>query len=181
MPLGRPLGLLVVLTVVVATAIALERLRPAVPREVPLLGIRADDVVAVRIEEGTRELQAVRQGDAWRVEVPPGARPDAGAAVAEMVGVLVELVPLDTFVRQEIDRRAFGIKPARVRIQLGVRGSAEPVVLLLGDYVPTGGSVYCALASDQRIHQIGAIIMSELEKAFYRTLPEQAREGEQGR
>jgi len=117
----------------------------------------------------------------WRIEAPLAARPDAPAAVAEMVDVLAALVPVDTFERREIDRRALGIEPPRARIEIDVRGRAEQVVLLLGDDVPTGGSVYGALAWERSIHQIGAGIVSEMEKAFYRTLPDEEGEGASGR
>ena len=165
----RLLGLLIVLAVVVATALVMERLRPRAPAQTSLLGIRPDDVVAIRVREGTRELRAARPAAVWRIEAPLAARPDAPAAVAEMVDVLATLVPVDTFERREIDRRDLGLAPPRARIEIDVRGRAEQVVLLLGDYVPTGGSVYGALASDRWIHQIGAGIVSEIEKAFYLT------------
>ena len=171
MPRRRLLGLLIVLTVVVTTALVLERLRPGAPAQTSLLGIRPDDVVAIRVREGARELRAARPGAAWHIEAPLAARPDAPAAVAEMVGVLAALVPVDTFEPGEVDRRDFGLEPARARIEIDVRGRAEQVVLLLGDYAPTGGSVYGALASERSIHQIGAGIVSEIEEAFYLTFP----------
>lgn len=171
MPVGRPLGLLVVLAVLVATAFFLERLRPTVPSRPPLLGIRADDVIGIRVQEGGRELRAVRSDKVWRVETPATARPDGPVAVAGMVDFLAALSPVDTFERREIEREEFGMEPARARIELEVRDRREPLVLLLGDYVPTGGSVYGGLASERRIHQIGALVVSEMEKLFYLTSP----------
>lgn len=180
-PRRRLLALLVVLAVVVTTALVLERSRPSAPTDTALLGIRADDIVAIRVREGTRELRAARPGAVWCIEAPLAARPDAPAAVAEMVDVLAALVAVDTFERGETGRRDFGLEPARARIEIDVRGRAEQVVLLLGDYVPTGGSVYGALASERSIHQIGAGIVSEIEKAFYLTLPDEEGEGASGR
>jgi hypothetical protein len=167
-PLRRPLKLLVVLLLAVAAAVALERRRPTVPPEPPVLGIRADHVTAVRVQYGPRELRAKRDGSSWRVEAPSPAGRAAPAAVAELVVMLADLVATDTFERPELDRRTLGLAPARARIELETRGAAEPVVLLLGDYVPTGGSVYCALSGDSRIHQVGALLVTEIEKAFYR-------------
>ena len=86
-------------------------------------------------------------------------------------------VPLDTFTRPELSRRAFGLDPARARIELRRRTAEEPIVLLLGDFVPTGGGVYAALRSDPRIFQIGAVVVSEISKAFYLTLPEKSAAG----
>jgi hypothetical protein len=171
MPLGRPFGLLVVLAVLGATALFLERQRPLAPSPSPLLGVRADDVVGIRIQEGGRELRAVRTGAVWRVEIPSAVRPDGLAAVASMVEFLTALTPVDTFERPEIEREEFGLEPARARIELDVGDREEPLVLLLGDYVPTGGSVYGGLASERQIHQIGALVVSEMEKVFYLTSP----------
>lgn len=171
MPRSRLLSLLALLVVVVGIALVLEFLGPVVRPEASLLGIRADDVVGIRVMENARELRATRLGETWHVQTPSVTRPAAPAAVAEMVHALSALVPVDTFQREEIDMRALGIDPPRARIELDIRGRAGQVVLLLGDYVPTGGSVYGVLASDPRIHKIGAAVVSEIEEAFYRTLP----------
>ena len=179
-PRQRLVGLLMVLGVVVAAAVILERFRPSAPTDTALLGVRADDIVEIRVWEGTRELRAVRRGAVLVVETPAAGRPGAQAAVAEMVDFLVALVPIDTFERGEVDRRDFGLEPPRARIEIAVRGRSEPMVLLLGDYVPTGGSVYGALASGRSIHRIGAGIVSEVEKAFYRVLPDEEGEGAVG-
>jgi hypothetical protein len=167
----RPLGLLVVLLVAIAAALVLERSQPAAPPEVPLVGLRAEDIRGIRIRESSRELRAVREGSRWRVVVPPGARADAGEAVRDLVDALVTLVPVDTFTRRQIDRRPFGLDPERTRIELEIQGATEPVVLLLGDHVPTGGSIYGALGSDSRVYQIGVLVLSEIERVFYRTRP----------
>jgi len=97
-----------------------------------------------------------------------------------MVEFLVALAPVDTFERRGIRRAEFGLEPARARIELEVRDREEPLVLLLGDYVPTGGSVYGGLASERQIHQIGALVVSEMEKVFYLTSPAE-EPGENGR
>jgi hypothetical protein len=125
-PRGRLLGFLIVLAVVVATALVLERLQPRAPVQASLLGIRADDVVAIRVREGTPELRAARPGKVWRIEAPLAAGADAPAAVAEMVDALAALVPVDSFERGEAGKRDFGLDPSRARIEIDVRRQAEP-------------------------------------------------------
>lgn len=167
-PFRRPIFLLGVLATVLLAAIALERSGPRAPVDRPALGVQAEDVLGIAVQQGTRQLRAVRVDGGWRVEKPLTAHADAGVFVADIVDAVVGIVPLDAFARPELDRRTIGLEPARARIELTVRGAATPVVLLLGDYVPTGGSVYAALESDPRVLQIGALIVSEIEKAFYR-------------
>jgi hypothetical protein len=163
----RPARLLLLLAVAGGVAILSGRHGEEPPGDPPLLGLSAEEVVGVRIEEGSRELRAVRAAGGWRVEAPAISRPGASDAVPEMIAALVGLVAVDAFARDDLDRRALGLDPPRARVTLTRAGGAAPIVLLLGDFVPTGGSVYGALESDPRIFQIGAMVVSDLERVFY--------------
>jgi hypothetical protein len=167
-PRRRSRTLLGVLVVVSAGAIGLELWKPMTPAERPVLGVTAADVRAIHVREGERELRATRTADGWRIESPPGAGPGSGETVEAMVATLVSMVALDEFVRPELDRRTIGLEPPRVVVELTVRGRETAMELRLGDYTPTGGSVYGALTSDPRILQVGAAIAGEVERALYR-------------
>jgi hypothetical protein len=174
---SRPLRLALVLTALCAIAVAWEQgRRPdrAVPR---LLTVAPGDIIGIRVRMGTHRLHAVRDRDAWRIVYPPVSRPGAPAAVAALVESVAGLVPVDAFERRDIDRRALGVEPGRARIELDTRAGADVVVIRLGDHVPTGGSVYAVLSSDPRIFQLGALIVSEIEAAFFRSLPDAADDG----
>jgi hypothetical protein len=168
----RTLRLLALFVAVGAAALAWERGRAPAPPDPPLLSLAARNVVGLRVRMGTRRLDAVREGDGWRIVQLPSARPAASAAVATLVDALVAIVPVDAFARQEIDRGALGLVTGRARIELDTAKSRNAAVLILGDYAPTRGSVYAALASDPRIFLLGALIVGRIEAAFHRALPE---------
>jgi hypothetical protein len=170
----RPLRLLALLVAVCAAALAWERREGPEPVDPPLLALAADDVVGIRVRMGARRLDAVRDGAGWRIAHPPSTRAPASAAVANLVDAVVAIVPVDAFARQQIDRRALGLDPGDARIEIDTPKTKNAAVLVLGDYVPTGGSVYAALASDPRIFQLGALVVSEIEAAFRRALPDDA-------
>jgi hypothetical protein len=173
----RPLRLALVLIALCAIAVVWERRRQPDRVVPPLLTVVPRDIVGLRVRMGTHRLQAVRDREAWRIVYPPTPRPDAPAAVAALVESVAGLVPVDAFERQDIDRRGLGVEPGRARIELDTRDGADAVVIVLGNYVPTGGSVYAVVSSDRRIFQLGALIVSEIEAAFFRALPDDADDG----
>jgi hypothetical protein len=170
----RTLRLLALFVAVCAIALAWERRREPEPVDPPLLALEAHEVVGIRVWMGTHRLDAVREREGWRLVHPPSTRAAAAAAVASLVDALVAIVPVDAFARQPIDRRALGLDPGRARIEIDTPKTKNAAVLVLGDYVPTGGSVYAALASDPRIFQLGAVVVSEIEAAFHRALRDDA-------
>ncbi len=167
MSAGRPGLLFLLLLVVGGAAILTGRREPTPPDEPALLGLRGEEIVGIRIEAGSRRFRAVRSGAGWRIEEPAATRPGANGVVAEMVDALVRLVPVDVFARDGVDRHGLGLDPPRARVTLTRTGGAASIVLLLGDFVPTGGSVYGVLGGDSRIFLIGAMVVSDLERAFY--------------
>ncbi len=140
----------------------------------PLLALEAQEIVGIRVRMGARRLDAVREREGWRIVHPPSTRAAAAAAVASLVDAIVAIVPVDAFERQQVDRRALGLDPGHARIEIDTTQTKDAAVLVLGDYVPTGGSVYAALASDPRTFQLGALIVSEIEAAFHRALRDDA-------
>jgi hypothetical protein len=170
----RPVLLLGTLAVVMAGALLLER-TPERSVETPVLAVAAGDVVAIRVEEAGRRLTAVRERDGWRVDEPSPARAGAGETVANLVNAVVAMVALDVFTRPDLDRRALGLEPPRARIELTLSGRRDPIVLVLGDIAPSGGSVYGALGDDSRVFRVGALIASEIENALHRVRPAESR------
>jgi hypothetical protein len=168
---STPVLLLGILAAVVAGALLIERGRPQRSAEMPVLAIAAADVVAVRVEEGERELRAAREQDGWRVDVPSPARAGSSEAIADLVNAIVATVALDSFRRPDLDRRVLGLEPPRARIEIMLASRSEPMVLALGDYTPSGGSVYGALDGDPRVFLIGALIASEIENALHAVRP----------
>jgi hypothetical protein len=171
---SRPVVLLGVLAVAVAGALLLERARPRRPTDTPVLAVAAADVVAVRVQEGGRELRAVRDPNGWRADVPSPARPGSSEAIGDLVNAIVAMVALDAFTRSDLDRRALGLEPPRARIEITLASRSEPIGLALGDYTPSGGSVYGAVDGDRRIFRIGALIANEVENALHRMWPREA-------
>jgi hypothetical protein len=170
----RPLRLLALFVAVCVITLAWEYRQEPEPVDPPLLKLAAHEVVAVRVQMGVRRLDAVRDRGGWRIVDPPGSRPAASAAVATLVDAIVAIVPVAAFERQQVDRDALGLDTGHARIEIDTEKSRNTAVLVLGDYVPTGGSVYAALASDPRIFQLGALIISEIEAAFHRALRDDA-------
>jgi hypothetical protein len=171
---SRLVLLLGTLAVVVAGALLLERTRPQRTADRPVLGAAAADVVAVRVEEAGRRLRAVREPDGWRVDQPSPARAGSDEAVADLVNSIVAMVALESFTRRDLDRRSLGLEPPRARIEITLSGRREPIVLVLGDIAPSGGSVYGAVDGDPRVFRVGALIASEIENAIHRVWPEAA-------
>ncbi len=169
--LGRPARLAIVLVSVVAGALVIELRGREAGEEAPVLGIAAESITGLRVETGNRRLAAVRAGSTWRVLDPTPAAPRAVEAVGALADALARVVAIDTFTRAEVDRGELGLEPPRMRVTVELDGGRAPVVLRLGDFVPTGGSVYASIDGDPRVLQIGALLATEVERTLHIATP----------
>jgi hypothetical protein len=124
-----------------------------VPRE----AVRGIDVV---LEE--RRFSARRTGQGWRLDGAP-ASPESGRALDDLLEALVGLRVTDSF--RSRDASTFGLDQPRASIEVftprGVRR------LTLGAMNSTASALYARREGNPRILQIGALLLSELERVFY--------------
>jgi hypothetical protein len=99
----------------------------------------------------------------WQITEPKPYPADQEA----VAGVLSTLSGLnaDRIVEEKAsDRKQYGLDPAQVELDIGVKGDARQ--LLLGDDTPTGGNVYAALATDPRVFTVASYQKSSLAKSL---------------
>ena len=99
----------------------------------------------------------------WQITEPKPYPADQEA----VAGVLSTLSGLnaDRIVEEKAsDRKQYGLDPAQVELDIGVKGSTRQ--LLLGDDTPTGGNVYAALATDPRVFTVASYQKSSLAKSL---------------
>jgi hypothetical protein len=99
----------------------------------------------------------------WQITEPKPYPADQEA----VAGVLSTLSGLnaDRIVEEKAsDRKQYGLDPAQVELDIGVKGGARQ--LLLGDDTPTGGNVYAALATDPRVFTVASYQKSSLAKSL---------------
>src|SRR5882757_887838 len=132
-----------------STAPAIVKINPA---DVSQLVIKQKEPVTLKKTNGQ-----------WQITEPKPYPADQEA----VAGVLSTLSGLnaDRIVEEKAsDRKQYGLDPAQVELDIGVKGGTRQ--LLLGDDTPTGGNVYAALATDPRVFTVASYQKSSLAKSL---------------
>jgi hypothetical protein len=132
-----------------STAPAIVKINPA---DVSQLIIKQKEPVTLKKTNGQ-----------WQITEPKPYPADQEA----VAGVLSTLSGLnaDRIVEEKAsDRKQYGLDPAQVELDIGVKGGTRQ--LLLGDDTPTGGNVYAALATDPRVFTVASYQKSSLAKSL---------------
>jgi hypothetical protein len=124
---------------------------------IPRHAVRGIDVV---LED--RRFSARRTAAGWETDGRP-ASPATADALHDLVETLVGLRTIDAF--RPRDASSYGLDRPRATIEvLTPRGVRR---LVLGAMNSTGSTVYARRGGDPRILQVGAGLLSPLERIFY--------------
>jgi len=159
-----------VLTALVAVAAALVFIVPAPLRQSGFYAVRGHRVfrvprhavrgLVVVLEE--RRFSARRVGEGWELDGQT-ASPESAAALDDLLGSLIGLRAIDSF--RSRDTSTFGLDRPRATIEvLTTRGMRR---LTLGAMNSTASAFYARREGNPRVLQIGALLLTELERVFY--------------
>jgi len=130
--------------------------QPATPVQ-RLLRFTPAEVTGIRLERGSRAVEAESHDGGWRNTEPPGAIDDFLRNLTQL-GIVSE-IPATAG-----DLKDYGLQPAQSILQLRLRGRG-PLVLQIGDRNPATTGVYVRIG-DGPVVLAGALVEWEFEKAF---------------
>jgi hypothetical protein len=120
---------------------------------------RPADVVEVRLQhEGEVRVTERRKGSWANLERP--------AVIDDFLNNINKLGTIAEISADPGKLLEFGLQPPRSILELRVRGSSAPLVLLIGDRNPATTGVYVRTGPDGPIALAGALLTWEFDKAF---------------
>ena len=124
------------------------------------VGTHGVEQIVVTLEG--RRFAARRTGSTWAIDGHP-ANAGTADALDDLVDTLVRLRAVDVF--RPADGASFGLDAPQATIELV--GPHATRRLLLGAPNSIGSAFYAQRPGDPRVLQVGAGILSELERVFY--------------
>jgi len=109
-----------------------------------------------------RRLAAERTAYGWTIADRP-VEPATADALTDLVARLDQLRAVDVF--RPRDTASYGLDRPRATITLRTGRGARR--LLLGTLNAAGGALYARRERDPRVMQVGALLLSDLERVFY--------------
>jgi len=148
--------------VLFAVVRAPEPPRPPAERGHRLFPVGRDAVRGLDVVLDDRRFSARRTGDGWTID---GATASAGTAAAldDLVGTLVGLRAVDVF--RDRDGASYGLERPRATITLVTDGRSHR--LDVGEPNAGSSAFYARRTGDPRILEVGALLVTELERVFY--------------
>lgn len=148
--------------------LAAARPTPPGQNQPSLVEFDADDVDAVRLVRGSRDLRFERSGESWSGVSRAQTVPDFLAALRDLVAIL----KVDT---QGSELADYGLDPPATTIVLH-RRSAPPLVFRVGSHNPPSTGVYVEVGDTGDVVLTGALLLWEIDKI----VRDAARAGEPG-
>jgi hypothetical protein len=140
-----------------------ERLSgPAAVRGHRILGVSRPAVRALDVTLDERRFAAHRRADGWEIDGHP-APPRVADALEDLVDTLARLRAVDVF--RSRDPSTYGLDRPRATIE--VTANRRRRRLVLGAMNAAGSAFYGMREGDPRVLQVGALIVSEIERVFY--------------
>jgi Domain of unknown function (DUF4340) len=135
---------------------------PSAVRGHRVFGVTRAAVHEVAVEMGERRFTARRSAGSWVLDGTP-ASPAAAAALDDLVDVLVHLRAVDVF--RPRDGSSFGLEQPTAVVTLTT--SLRTRRVLVGAANTAGSTFYARRDGSPRVVQIGAGVLSQLERVFY--------------
>jgi len=114
-----------------------------------------EDVVEVYVRNERGSARFRRAGERWEA-VGPAGRSVAPDLIDAIVTNLTSGQRAVVVAEEAEDLESFGLAAPRAEIHLTVKGRPRPVIVFLGNQIPTGTAVYGRLEGSPRIYQVGA-------------------------
>jgi hypothetical protein len=157
------LGLVLLGAVLVVLVRPPERPPPPGERGHRIFRVRADAVRGVDVTVGERSFSARRTEDGWTIDGKP-ANPHTDEALDDLVTMLATLRAVDVF--RHDDPSHFGLEqPSGTITLVTTRGEQR---LTLGAPNVASSAVYARRDRDPRLLQVGTMLLSALDRVFYR-------------
>jgi len=113
---------------------------------------------------GQEEVQLLRdEKGGWRMTAPVAVAADAGEADA-LVASLEGLEMDEVVAESPKDLAEYGLAAPRSTVRVRLRGSAEPLVLTVGDKTPDGSAVYARVPTAPRVFTVPAYVEGSFTK-----------------
>ncbi|MFM8411833.1 MAG: hypothetical protein ACKOCT_16325 [Alphaproteobacteria bacterium] len=176
------LSLAVIAASTAATAFA-WRLRPPPPpppaaSNVPVFSFAPAEVASIRVQAGTRRLEARRAGAGWEVSHVEGAtvsgdggprppREEIDAVVSSFVRDVVGLPVIDRFPRGETPLADFGLAEPRATIKFGLVGGTTRR-LEVGSTTIAANAMYARSAPPDDVIEIGTLLLGAIDAVTWR-------------
>lgn len=157
---GRALGYLAVFLGLVAYYVATEPRTgadtPAVVVRRSFLDITSTDVRALTVEQGTRRIRAVREGERWRVAEPEGTKipSDLLAALVDQLATQPDVEVVDETGQ---DAAQFGLVPPVARVTLEI--DDRKVGIAFGARNPGQTAIYGRVDGESRVLLLGLNVL----------------------
>jgi hypothetical protein len=127
-----------------------------------VVGVARHAIRGIDVDVGDRRFSARRTADGWAIDGRPASSATADA-LQDLAEGLAGVRAVDTF--RARDGSSFGLDQPRATIDVVTsRGSRR---LALGAPNSSGSAVYARRAGDPRIVQVGAGLLSDVERVFY--------------
>ena len=127
-----------------------------------VVGVARHAIRGIDVALDDRRFSARRTADGWQID----GRPASGAtadALQDLAEGLADVRAVDTF--RARDASSFGLDRPRATIDVVTsRGSRR---LVLGALNSSGSAVYARRTGDPRVVQVGAGLLSDVERVFY--------------
>jgi len=154
-------ALVVVGVVLIAVVRRPGRPRPPGERGHRVFAVAADAVRRLDLALDERRLSARRESGGWTVDGAPATAATAHA-LDNLVATLAELRAVDVF--RDRDGAAYGLDRPHATIALVT--AVESQRLDIGAANAASSAFYARRAGDPRMLQVGALLVSELERVF---------------
>jgi len=156
------LAALVVLGIVLVAVVRRpERPRPPGERGHRVFPVAADEVLGLDLALDERLLAARRAPGGWTIDGKPTTAATA-RALDDLVATLAGLRAVDVF--RDRDGSAYGLDPPRATIAVVTDGASQR--LDIGAANAANSAFYARRAGDPRMLQVGALLVTELERVF---------------
>jgi hypothetical protein len=126
--------------------------------KVPLLELRADQVVELQLVRGNAWVRCGQEAGRWRVLEPPGASapPDL---VATFAVTLVEMTATEVVTGETEGQAQFGLEgEGATRVDLYRVGHEEPLTVILGARNPPETAVYAKVEGRPGVFLVGRVL-----------------------
>jgi hypothetical protein len=154
-------ALVVVGVALVAVVRRPERARPPGERGHRVFSVASDAIRGLDLALDDRRLTARRAPEGWTIDGSPTTAATA-RALDDLVATLAGLRAVDVF--RDRDGSAYGLDPPRATITVVTDGASQH--LDIGAANAASSAVYARRAGDPRMLQVGALLVTELERPF---------------
>lgn len=163
-PFLKTYAALVVLLGLGAYIYFVESKRPSEKAKEKVFSLDKGKVAELSLEKaGGAAIRVIKDGSTWKMTSPKPVAADQDA-VSSLLDTLASLEVDQVVVEGSTDLKQYGLASPRFTVEARLKGAKEPLKLLVGDKVPTGGGLYAMVPTRARVFTIASYLESSLDK-----------------